>query len=138
MKRTVIVDTGILVAYLNREEKYDAWTKEQFSKLTPPLLSCEAVIAESCFLLSKVHDGVEKLFELLATRQILFPFRFETEIENIQALMLRYRNAPISFADACLVRMSEQFANSEVTTLDHDFKIYRKNRRQMIPLIMPS
>ncbi len=112
--------------------------KEQLGQLSPPLLSCEAVIAESRFLLRKIARGAEKLFDLLATRQILFPFRFESEIENIAKLILRYQNIPMFFADAWLVRMSEQYASSEIMTLDDDFKIYRKNKRQMIPLVMPK
>lgn len=74
MRRTVIVDTGILVAYLNREEKDHAWAKEQLDEISPPLLSCEAVIAESCFLLRKVEHGVARLLDLLQPGRFFFLF----------------------------------------------------------------
>lgn len=67
MKETVIADTGIFVAYLNRREKFHNWTKEQLDKIPPPLITCEAVIAESCFLLQHIRFGNEKFFELLET-----------------------------------------------------------------------
>ena len=51
--------------------------------------------------------------------------------------MIRYRNLPMSLADACLVRMAEIRDNSVVFTLDHDFTIYRKGNRQVIPTVMP-
>ncbi|MDZ7288861.1 MAG: PIN domain-containing protein [candidate division KSB1 bacterium] len=138
MRKAVIIDTGVLVAYLNRREKYHQWTKEKLAQVAPPLMTCEAVIAETCFLLSKTDSGTEKLFELLETGHIIIPFRLEHEIKNIKELMTRYANVPMSLADACLVRMSEQDPDSEVLTLDRDFRIYRKNRRQVIPLIIPE
>ncbi len=52
--------------------------------------------------------------------------------------MQRYQNVPMSLADAYLVRMSEMYEDSTVLTLDSDFKIYRKNRNESIPVIMPD
>ncbi len=52
--------------------------------------------------------------------------------------MRRYQSVPMSIADACLVRMSEIYTQSSVITLDSDFRIYRKNRNQEIPVIMPE
>jgi predicted nucleic acid-binding protein len=138
MRKTVIIDTGALVAYLNRREKFHEWAKEQLAKIASPLITCEAVIAETCFLLSKTEGGTAKLFELLETGHVIIPFRLESEIKNINELMTRYAYVPKSLADACLVRMSEQYAESEVLTLDSDFRIYRKNRRQIIPSIIPE
>jgi predicted nucleic acid-binding protein len=138
MRKAVIIDTGVMVAYLNRREKYHEWAKEKLTKVTPPLITCEAAIAETCFLLSKTDSGTEKLFELLETGHVIIPFHLEGEIKNIKELITRYANVPMSLADACLVRMSEQYAESEVFTLDSDFRIYRKNKRQVIPLIIPE
>jgi predicted nucleic acid-binding protein len=138
MKQKVIVDTGVLVAYLNRREKFHEWTKEQLKDIAPPLITCEAVIAETSFLLGKTKDGIEKLFELFEAGHIVITFRLENEIKTIKGLISRYANAPMSLADACSVRMSEQYPNSEVFTVDSDFRIYRKNRRQLISLIVPE
>lgn len=138
MREITIVDTGVLVAYLNRRDKYHEWTKTQLSRTFPPLLTCEAVIAESCFLLKDIPNGYEKLFELLETEFILTPFRMEHEVKNIKELMIRYSNIPMSFADACLVRMSELYSNSTILSIDSDFNIYRKHKRNIIPVILPE
>ncbi len=138
MKQKVIVDTGVLVAYLNRREKFHEWTKEQLKDIAPPLITCEAVIAETCFLLSKTNEGVIKLLKFLETGYVVIAFRLENEIKTVKELMTRYANVPMSLADACLVRMSELSLNSEVMTIDGDFRIYRKNRRQAVRLIIPE
>lgn len=138
MREITIVDTGILVAYLNRREKYHEWTKSELSKTIPPLLTCEAVIAESCFPLKDIPQGSEKIFELLETEFILTPFRLEQETRSIKELVIRYSNVPISLADACLVRMSELYSNSTILSLDSDFNIYRKHKRFAIPVILPE
>ena len=69
---------------------------------------------------------------------IKVPFHFDDAVEMIEQLMEKYANVPMSFADACLVRMAELYPNSAVLTLDSDFRIYRKNRNQVIPVIMPD
>ena len=66
------------------------------------------------------------------------PFQIADEADRIDFLMQRYQNVPMSLADACLVRMSEIYEDSAVLTLDSDFKIYRKNRNAIIPIIMPE
>jgi predicted nucleic acid-binding protein len=136
--KTVIADTGILIAYLNRREKFHSWAKEQLAKVSPPLITCEAVIAETCFLLQNVSGGTDKIFEMLEAGFIVVLFRLDKEIRIIRELMKHYADVPMSFADACLVRMSEQYSDAVILTLDSDFRIYRKNRRQKIPLIMPE
>ena len=50
----------------------------------------------------------------------------------------KYKNIPMSLANACLVRMCEQIADSTICTLDSDFKIYRKEKRKVIPVIIPE
>ncbi len=76
MKKAVIADAGIFVAYLNHYEKFYNWTKEQLDKIPPPLITCEAVIAESCFLLQRARFGNEKFFELLETGICCYFFSF--------------------------------------------------------------
>ncbi|MEH2269248.1 MAG: PIN domain-containing protein [Nostoc sp.] len=90
-----------------------------------PVLTCEAVITEVCFLLQKVHAGREKALQLVKQGYIEIPFRLSDEIESIEKLMQRYDSVPISLADACLVRMAEIYTETSVLTLDSDFRIYR-------------
>ena len=138
MTRPVLIDTGPLVAYLNRADHHYRWAKSQLAGLSPPLLTCEAVLAETCFILQKYPGGQAAVLELLRRDAIRIGFSLQQEIEPISRLMARYANVPISLADASLVRMSEIFADSPVLTLDSDFRIYRRNGRQAIPLIIPD
>ncbi|MHB1947387.1 MAG: type II toxin-antitoxin system VapC family toxin [Gammaproteobacteria bacterium] len=137
MNSKVIVDTGPLIAFLNAKDNYHAWAKYQLSKIKPPLMTCEAVLAEVCFLLSKYRTSCDALFELVQRKLIVTPFLLKDEIPAIKKLMTRYQDVPMSFADACLVRMSEQYSNSTVLTLDTDFHVYRRHSRQVISTLMP-
>jgi uncharacterized protein len=138
MKGHVIVDAGPLVALLNRREHHHRWAAAQFAQIRPPALTCEAVISEACFLLRNIHDGVDSLMELLARGVVATKFSLADELPTIARLLTRYRSVPMSLADACLVRMSEQHATSAVLTLDRHFHVYRKNNRQVIPTLMPE
>lgn len=134
----VLADTGPLVAYLDRSDQHHPWAKAQFSRLTDPLLTCEAVIAESLFLLRRGGISSAPLLELITRGAVRPVFRLADEAQDILQLMRRYRNVPMSLPDACLVRMSEAYENSRVLTLDSDFTVYRKDRRRVIPVIKPE
>jgi predicted nucleic acid-binding protein len=136
--RKVILDTGPLVAFLNKNDRYHEWAIAQFGALIPPLLTCEAVLSESCFLLRHYETGASNVLNLLERGLLAIPFRLEDELSAIKVLLDKYRDIPMSLADGCLVRMAEQIADSVIFTLDSDFKIYRKDRRKVIPTIMPE
>ena len=138
MRRGVLLDTGPLVAFLNRRDEYHEWAMAQWSQIAPPMATCEAVLSEACFLLSRMHGGSEPIMDLLQRKIIVPSFRLEDQIQPIQKLLKKYRSVPMSLADACLVRMSELYPENRVLTLDSDFGLYRRNGRQMIPAIMPQ
>ncbi len=138
MVKRVIIDSGPIVAFLNKEDKYHDWAITQFSRLNPPFLTCEPVISEVCFLLRHTDNGAQNTLILLERELIQIPFKLETEIRIIMKLIDKYKNIPMSLADACLVRMSEQIADSSICTLDSDFKIYRKEKRKTILVIAPG
>ena len=137
-QKRVIVDTGPLVAFLNKNDSYHEWAKTQFSIITPPFISCESVISEACFLLRHFSNGARNILELIERELIVLPIDLLTESKSIKRLLEKYNNVPMSLADACLVRLSEQISESVICTIDSDFKIYRKNKRDIIPVIMPS
>ena len=137
-QKRVILDTGPIVAFLNKNDTYHDWAKIQFSLLTPPLMTCESVISEACYLLKNFTDGASNVLELVERELVLLPFDLQSEIVSIKKLLEKYKNIPMSLADACLVRLSEQISDSVICTLDTDFKIYRKNKRNIIPLIFPE
>lgn len=138
MRQRVIVDTGPLVAFINRREQLHKWVIVELATINQPLLTCEAVITEACFLLRNVYGGEEALISLLETGKIQIPFHLDEETAAVRELLVRYQSVPMSLADACLVRMAELSAESAVFTLDSDFRIYRKNKNQLLAVIMPD
>jgi predicted nucleic acid-binding protein len=135
---TVIVDAGPPVAYLRQADLDHAWTVERFKELRSPARTCEAALSEAFFLLREQRNGTRQLLALLERGAVIPAFDLTAEMPAVAELMRRYEDVPMSLADACLVPMAELHRNSAVFTLDGDFKIYRKNRRQVIPLISPD
>lgn len=133
----VIVDTGPIVALLNRRDNHHSWALEVLDTLEPPIFTCEAVVSEACFLFGGLAGGQDAVLDLLATDVVKIDFRVESEIAPLRGLMRKFANVPMSLADASLVRMTELQPQSVIVTLDSDFRVYRRNRRQMIPTIMP-
>ncbi len=134
--QNIILDTSVLVALINRSDSNHIWAVQEWMQLKSPALTCEAVISETCFLLKRKYL-IEAIFEMIEIGAIAIAFNLQKESSNVRSLMSRYESVPMSFADACLVRMSEQILNSAVMTLDSDFQIYRKYRNQEISLIKP-
>ncbi len=133
----LLLDTGPLVAFLNRRDGFHDWAKAQWEEAVPPMFTCEAVLAESCYLLRALPGGSDAVIALLDRGVIRIPFRLDDEVAPVTKLLSRYAEVPMSLADACLVRMAEQHAESSVLTLDRDFRIYRKHGRQVIRAITP-
>jgi predicted nucleic acid-binding protein len=134
----VLADTGPIVALLNREDRYHAWSREAFAQLDTPVVSCEAVLSEACFLLRKLRGGADAVLKLVERGVVTLPFRLDAECAPVRMLLARYAAVPMSLADACLVRLCEQLSGSTVLTLDRDFRIYRRHRRNVIPTWMPA
>ena len=139
MARRVLVDSGPLVALLDRRDLHHEWVQRELANLHQPLVTCEAVPSEVFFLVSRIRHGTSALIALLRDRLIstAADFSHHKESEEILRHLERYSNVPMSFADACLVRMCEIDADAIVFTTDRDFLTYRRNRRQPIPLISP-
>jgi predicted nucleic acid-binding protein len=135
---TTLLDTGPLVAYLYQGDTHHDWVTQQADELSPPLYSCEAVLSEAHFLLSGAPQGTEKLLELLARNVIQIPFSYTDHADRVHELMRAYSDLPMSFADACLVRMSEVRDDSRVFTVDSDFRVYQRHGTQAIPVLMPD
>lgn len=137
MRRGVLLDTGPLVASINRRDRFHEWTKLQLAEIEPPLLTCEAVLAEACHLLRHLPGQGRVVAELVGRKIIEIPFRIDAHAKSMANLLAKYADVPMSLADACLVRMSEINENSILLTFDHDFKVYRRHGRQVIPTLMP-
>jgi predicted nucleic acid-binding protein len=107
------------------------------SGLRPPFRTCEAVVAETFHLLRRLPDAWTAILEMVAEGVLATPFKLSEQAREVLVLVQRYSNVPMSLADACLVRMSELVPNAVILTLDSDFHIYRRHRRQKIPLLIP-
>ncbi len=137
MASPVLLDAGPLVAALHDRDQCHAWASAQLAAFRDPLLTCEAVVSEAFFLLRGVSGGPAALVSLLERQLVEVRFDFSDEREATLRLMRRYASVPMSFADACIVRMSELHRRSRVLTQDGDFLVYRRHGRERIPLIAP-
>ncbi|MDE2944835.1 MAG: PIN domain-containing protein [Gemmatimonadota bacterium] len=139
MNPGTILDTGPLIAFLNSRDGHHRWAREQWACVEPPFLTCEAVIAEACFLAHRLASGAPEAVVSLIERGVLdVSFRLADEAVAVARMMKKYDDVPMSLADACLVRMSEHHPGSVVLTLDGDFRIYRRGGRHPIPTRMPD
>jgi uncharacterized protein len=132
-----LVDTGPLVALLSERDRHHEWAKQAFEGTVAPARTCEAVLSEAWYLLRQTRRGQPALLELIDRGLVSIDFALSAELVAVRRLVTRYRDRPMALADACLVRMSELYDEAAVLTLDADFTIYRKNGRQVIPLIAP-
>jgi uncharacterized protein len=133
-----IVDTGPLVAFLDRAERHHRWVAERIESLDAPLLVCEPVLAETMHLLARFSRAQDALFGLLEDGALIIAFRMEEHVSDLRKLHRKYRDQPMSLADACIVRMAEIFDRHAVLTLDSDFLVYRKHSQVPLALIHPG
>lgn len=138
MKGPVLLDIGPLVSFLAADLKHSAWVVEQWQRLRPPMLTCEAVLTETAFLLKREGVDTDALFVLLERGVIRVALEIEDQLADLRTLMRRYRDRPMSLADACLVRLSELHKDAVIFTLDEDFRIYRRHGNKVIPVLMPE
>jgi predicted nucleic acid-binding protein len=136
MAANAVVDAGFVVALLNRRDAHHRWALTVGARVAPPWRTCEAVLSEAFHLLGA--RGGPALSALLRRRSIGIAFDLEANLEPVLRLMHKYANVPMSFADACLVRMTETLADPVVLTTDADFAVYRRHSRNVVPSVMPS
>jgi predicted nucleic acid-binding protein len=130
---TGIADTGFLVAFANRKDLHFLWAYALAEHIHEPLLTCEAVLAETAYHLK----NSELVLRMMETGLIRLAFDIEGHRPELIALARRYADRQPDLADLCLIRMSEINPQLPVITVDGDFRIYRRNQREMIPVIMP-
>jgi len=138
VSEVVLLDTGPLVSFLVSGLEHTAWVQSQWSRIRAPMLTCEAVLTEAAFLLKREGADPDAVFELLHRKILRVALRVEEEQVALRALMRRYRDRPMSLADACLVRLSESHPSCRVFTLDSDFRFYRRLGNRVIPVLMPE
>ena len=129
-----IADTGLLVAFANRDDRHHEWAVGLASRVSEPLLTCEAVLAETAFHL----QSVEITLAMVRDRLVTIAFSCNDHLPELAALAKRFRDRKPDLADLCLIRMSELHPRHAVITVDReDFRVYRRNKREVIPVVCP-
>lgn len=130
-----LVDTGPLVALLNHRDQHHGWAKAALAEVSPPLLTCEPVLAEACHILRAFSGGPEATIAMVHRGLLDVSFRLGDHAAEIARLLRKYASVPMSLADACLVRLAELNRDCKLLTLDADFRIYRRHGRGVIPIL---
>jgi predicted nucleic acid-binding protein len=128
--KPVLLDTGVIVALLDRSETLHKACAEAVRELEPPLITCEAVIAESCHLLRNLAGAAEAVIENVAAGIFQIPFQLSCETAGVKQVLRKYRDRQIDLADACLIRLADEFGTADILTLDGDFAVYRWARNK--------
>jgi predicted nucleic acid-binding protein len=135
----VLLDTGIIVAALDRRERRHAVSLRAMEEMDRPIYTCEAVIMESCHLLRKLPGAAESVLANLSRGHFQIAFQLQPVVSEVQALMHKYRDTPADFADACLIQMADKLNTGDILTLDSDFRHYRwRKTRHFNLLIRPE
>lgn len=129
-----IADTGLIVALLNRDDSHHKWALEIARMVSEPLLTCESVLSEAGFQVG----SIQWVLDLVREGFLEIAFDLSKNFEEIAELGQRYRDRTPDLADLCLIRMSELHGDLPVLTVDEkDFRVYRKNGRDVIPIVCP-
>jgi predicted nucleic acid-binding protein len=132
-----LLDTGPLAAAFDPRDQYHEWAASVISKIEAPLFSCEPILTEALYLLSKSHNGADLLTSFCETGAIQVKFQLLPHVKAIRDLRQKYHDVPMDLADASLVLLAEQHPQATIITTDRDFLIYRTPSRRRIRLLAP-
>lgn len=135
--KPVLLDTGVIVALLDRSERHHRQCISVVQELERPLATCEAVIAESCYLLRRLSGAAETILENVERGIFHVPFQLVSSAPQVRAALRKYRDVSADFADACLIHLASQLDTGDILTLDRDFESYRWNRTRPFRLLVP-
>ncbi|MEO1477266.1 MAG: PIN domain-containing protein [Bacteroidota bacterium] len=137
VRPSVLLDTGPLVALLDRGEPHHSWAVGQFENLPFPFVTCEVVIGEAAHLAGKIGITPDVVLDFVRTGAVVIDYQLAVGVEQLQILVQRYADVPMDLADACLVRLAERYSGASVLTLDSDFFVYRTSDGSALPVIHP-
>ena len=129
-----ILDAGPLIAALNRQDEHHRWACEILERLGPPFYSCPEALAEAAAMTGQPAATVD----MVHAKEIILAFHLAEQTASVLSLLNKYADRGMGLTDACIVRMTEMIRNCRVVTLDRtDFAVYRRNGRDLIPVITP-
>ena len=132
----ILLDTGVIVGLLDRSEKYHSACAKAVREVDAPLITCESVITESCFLLRSLPGASEAVIENVAAGIFEIPFQLSPEAPGVKQVLRKYRDRRIDLADACLIRLADEFETGDILTLDKDFAIYRWSKNKTFRMLL--
>jgi uncharacterized protein len=133
--KPVLLDTGVIVALLDRSERLHEACADAVQEIEAPLITCEAVVAESCYLLRNLAGASEAVIENVAAGIFQIPFQLSHEALAVKQVLRKYRDRQIDLADACLIRLADEFGTADILTLDRDFAVYRWGRNKAFRML---
>ena len=133
--KPVLLDTGVIVALLDRSERRHQACAKAVRELEAPLITCEAVITESCYLLRNFAGAAEAVIDNVAAGIFQIPFQLSREAAGVKQVLRKYRDHQIDLADACLIRLADEFGTADILTLDRDFAVYRWGRNKAFRML---
>ena len=134
--KSILLDTGVIVALLDRSEQHHSRCVEVLSELAGSLVTCEACVAETCYLLRAVRGAPEAILTNVANGVFQMPVRLVDQAVSVEKLLRKYADGPMDLADACLVDLADRLGTGRILTLDRDFEIYRWRGRRKFELLV--
>lgn len=134
--KPALLDTGVIVALLDRSEKHHQACAKAVQAIDAPLITCEAVIAETCYLLRNLAGAPEAVIENVSAGIFQIPFQLSKHTAVLKQILKKYRDRRIDLADACLIRLADEFETQDILTLDKDFHIYRWGKNKPFRLLL--
>lgn len=135
--KPALLDTGVIVACLDRSERFHQTCLDAISRLASPLVTCEAVIAESCYLLRRLPGAPEAVVANVGAGIFRLPFSLAESAHQVARILRKYQDQEIDLADACLMQLATALGIGEILTLDGDFEQYRWGRNNKFEMLIP-
>lgn len=131
MGADALIDTGAILALLDRTDRWHRTCVDAFQQLRLPLVTSAAVLTELFHMVGESRREMESAWKFVRSGALVLAAIGNSELPEIHALMSRYWDRPMDFADATLVHLAKREAISTVFTVDHaDFETYRINGRR--------
>jgi predicted nucleic acid-binding protein len=135
--KPTLIDTSVVVALLDRSENSHPSCVQAVDALESPLVTCEAVIAESCYLLRNLRGAAEAVLENVTRGVFQITFRLSSAAADVRRILRKYADLPADFADACLIQLAGELRSGDILTLDRDFQIYRWGANKPFRFLIP-
>ena len=135
--KPILVDTSFLIAIYNRSDRHHARCMRALAAVAAPLVTCEAVIAESFHMLRFARGAAESILGSIERGEIEIQFKLTDSSANVRTILKKYDDLEADLAEACLVAMADDLDTGDILTLDSDFKHYRWRRNRAFRLLIP-